>query len=92
VGDALGLGTCLFQVVRDRRGHTLLASMPYIEQSAGCALMQPCAPGSRNAIIQIADQQGMPEMVGDPRAGALIGQYACFQSLLQQVEHAVLDI
>src|SRR5712692_6424593 len=51
--------------------------------------MQMCAPCSRKPFIEMADDQGMPEVVGDVRTLAFFRQQSGGQSLFKQVKYGV---
>src|SRR5258708_15830921 len=76
-------------MVGDGGSSLLLAALAGLAQDFGGAAMQAGTPASREAVVEVADQQGVPEVVGDARAAALFGEHAGLQRFLQQVEDGV---
>ena len=60
-----------------------------LAEDFGGAAVQASATGCGQRLVEMVDEQGVPEVVGDARARALFRQHARSQRLLQQVEHEI---
>ena len=87
--DLAGVRATAHEVMRDSRGHFLFPATIHVTQHTRRPLMQASTPDSGNAVVEMADQQWMPEMIGDVNTGAFLCQYARLQRLFQQIQHNI---
>src|SRR5579871_4339570 len=80
MGDAWGVGSAFGEVVDDDGGSLFLATCIGLFEDVGGAAVQAGSAHSGKALVEMADQQGMPEVIGDARAAALFGEHSGLQS------------
>src|SRR6266516_6329174 len=73
VGDGCGFSASTNEMMRDSNGHLFLASLVGALEDSGGTQVQAGALDTHDIVVQVADEQGMPEMIGDARARALLG-------------------
>src|SRR5436305_241279 len=76
-------------MVGDRSSALFFTALVHLAQDVGSTQMEAGTTASGEAVVQVARQQGMPEVVGNLRTVALFGEHACLQRLFQQVEQPV---
>ena len=83
----------MYQVMRDGggvRGFLVWSSLVCFAQDAGGTTMQTGTTCGRERFVEMADQQWVPELIGDLRSNTLLGQHSCVQCLFEQFENSIL--
>src|SRR5450755_1265183 len=88
-GDDFGVSAAADEMVGDYLGLLLLVALVDALQDVGGAAVQAGAAGGGELFVEVVDEQGVPEVVGDARAGALLGEHAGFERLFEQVQDGV---
>jgi len=74
MGYLHGIAATLAQVVSNCGGYLRLASLVQMQESIGYPAVQLGAPGGREPLIEMADNQGMPEVLGNTNSRPLLCQ------------------
>src|SRR5437879_4710741 len=81
---------CGDQMAHNGRGSLVFMPLIHLLQDVGGPLVQAGATSGGDMIIQMVDQQGMPEVIDSTYAYTLLAQYARFQGLFQILDHGIL--
>src|SRR5947208_15600814 len=60
-----------------------------LAENVSSASMQQSTPGSGKAIIEVTDEQWLPEMIVDVCPSALFGQNAGLESFIKQIKDSI---